>query len=468
MNEYTRPIAQQTLQQTASQQLPPNPTSDATRTQRTNEPHKVLVIAYYFPPMGLSGVQRTLKFTKYMKRFGWQPTVLTAGAVGYYAFDEALMREAEEANIRIERTSGTDVNSLLASRGMSKQISMPVEWLRKLVSRLSNALFIPDNKVGWAAKAFKRASDLLQTEHYDLVFVSAPPFSAARVGARLSKRFSVPFVVDYRDLWYGNQFAFYPTPFHRWLHQRFEYAMLEASSKVIVTNRQMKHKIMTMYPFLGFDDISIIPHGFDPEDFANARPSPRDNQKFRLGYAGMFYDMVTPKYFLQAFKMLADEQPAIAQDIELHFFGLFRKEHRRHIRRMGLQDFVTLHGYCNHDAAVSGIMSCDALWMMVGNARNADTISSGKLYEYFGSQKPLLVSVPEGALSQAAQKYGAAIVTEPDNIQQIKLAILRLYKLYKEGKLPRPNLDVVQQHRRDVLTEQLTKELHFVVEQFVG
>jgi hypothetical protein len=166
--------------------------------------------------------------------------------------------------------------------------------------------------------------------------------------------------------------------------------------------------------------------------------------------------------------MLADEQPNVAQDIELHFFGLFRKEHLKRIRRMGLQDFVTIHGYRNHTDSVSGIMSCDALWMMVGNARNADTISSGKLYEYFGSQKPLLVSVPEGALSQAAQKYDAAIVTEPDNIQQIKLAILRLYKSYKEDKLPTPNLDVIQQYRRDVLTEQLTKELHFVVEQFVG
>jgi glycosyltransferase involved in cell wall biosynthesis len=461
-------MAQQTLQQTVPQPLPPNPTSEAVHTQKTHETHKVLVLAYYFPPMGLSGVQRTLKFTKYMKKFGWEPTVLTAGAVGYYAFDEALMREAEEANIRIERTSGLDVNSLLASKGASKQISMPMEWLRKLGSRLSNALFIPDNKLGWANKAFKRASDLLQTERYDLIFVSAPPFSAARVGATLSKQFSVPFVVDYRDLWYGNQFAFYPTPLHRWLHQRFEYAMLEASSKVIVTNRQMKQKIMTMYPFLGFDDISIISHGFDPEDFAHARPAPRNNQKFRLGYAGMFYDIVTPKYFLQAFKMLADEQPNVAQDIELHFFGLFRKEHLKRIRRMGLQDFVTIHGYRNHTDSVSGIMSCDALWMMVGNARNADTISSGKLYEYFGSQKPLLVSVPEGALSQAAQKYDAAIVTEPDNIQQIKLAILRLYKSYKEDKLPTPNLDVIQQYRRDVLTEQLTKELHFVVEQFVG
>jgi glycosyltransferase involved in cell wall biosynthesis len=433
---------------------------------------RVLILAYYFPPMGLSGVQRTLKFAKYIKRSGWEPTVITAGAVGYYALDQSLLDEAESAGIRIERTTALDVHALFAagsSAGKARQVSMPREWLRKMASRLSASIFIPDNKVGWARQAYRRAKDLLAAERYEAIFVSAPPFSAARVGARLAKEFDLPFVVDYRDLWFGNQFAFYPTPLHRHLHRRFEYAMLTAAKKIIVTNRQMKAAIMATYPFLTFDDIVIIPHGFDPEDFAQAEsdvlsePGNRQNdgtRPFRLGYAGIFYEFVTPKYFLQAFKLITKEYPSIAARIELHFFGLLRKENERLIRRLGLTQYVRNHGYLDHKDSVRGIMSCDALWMMVGRARSAETISSGKLYEYFGSQKPIIASVPDGALAQSAYKYGAAFVTEPDNVQQIKLAILTLVQLFDAGQLPVPNREFVEQHRRDYLSELLAKELH--------
>jgi hypothetical protein len=102
--------------------------------------------------------------------------------------------------------------------------------------------------------------------------------------------------------------------------------------------------------------------------------------------------------------------------------------------------------------------------MMAGNVRNVDTHSSGKLYEYFGTKKPLLVSVPEGALTQAARKYGAAIVTEPDNVFQIKLAMLQLYQQHKNREQMRPNIEFVEQHRRDYLTEQLTKEFNFALD----
>lgn len=423
--------------------------------------HKVLVIAYYFPPMGLSGVQRTLKFVKYMQQYGWDATVLTAGAVGYYAFDQSLLEEAEKLPIHIERTSGFDVNSLLARKG---QIRMPAEWLRKLFSRISNTIFVPDNKRGWAKQALKRACELHEREHFDVVYISAPPFSATRVGIELKRRFGLPFVVDYRDLWYGNQFAFYPTPLHRLLHQKQEYTMVSAADTIIVTNRQMKQTILSYYPFLTHDDISIIPHGFDPEDFINLSPEPRNTNKFTLGYAGIFYDFVTPKYFLQAFAQIVQDQPALAHDMELHFFGLLRKENQRRIKQLGLEQFVVDHGYQNHLECVQGITTCDVLWMMVGKARNADTISSGKLYEYFGAGKPIIACVPDGALAQSAQKYGAALITEPDNVYQIKLAILKLYKAWKEGQMPAADKDFIEQHRRDHLTEQLCKELNFVLD----
>ncbi len=111
---------------------------------------KVLVISYYYPPMGLSGVQRTLKFTSYMKQYNWEPTVLTTGNTAYYAHDNSLLNEAEAAGIRIVRTEGKDINSRLRKKGTVK---IPPEWLRKLLSRMSAFVFVPDNKTGWSSKA---------------------------------------------------------------------------------------------------------------------------------------------------------------------------------------------------------------------------------------------------------------------------------------------------------------------------
>jgi glycosyltransferase involved in cell wall biosynthesis len=421
---------------------------------------KVLVIAYYFPPMGLSGVQRTLKFTKYMKQYNWEPTVLTTAATGYFAHDLSLLQEAEDAQIKIVRTEGKDLNSILGSKGT---IKMPPESIRKILSRMSSSIFIPDNKNGWAKKALISAREILKNENFDLIFVSGPPFSTVNMAVTLKNEFQLPLVVDYRDLWYGNHFGFYLTPMHKYLHKKMEYKALRAADRIICTNRKMKEKIIKYYPFLTFEDIFIIPHGFDPQDFDSIKTEMKPNKKMRLTYSGIFYEYITPKYFLKAFKKLSIERPDVASNIELHFVGYLRNENKKLIKKLELQEFVTEHGYLNHKEALTKLMVSDILWMMVGRGRNDDTISSGKLYEYFGTKKPILASLPAGALKAAVEDYGASYVTEPDNIGEIKNALLNIYEKYAMNELPIPNEEYIMKHRRDFLTEQLTKQFQFLV-----
>ncbi len=426
--------------------------------------YKVLVIAYYFPPMGLSGVQRTLKFTKYMKDYNWEPTVLTAAATGYYAHDDYLMREAEEAGISIIRVGGSDINSRLAKKGT---IKMPPELIRKVLSRLSYTFYIPDNKNGWSKKAYKAAHDLLKKDDYNLIFVSAPPFSSINIAVQLKKDFNIPLVVDYRDLWYGNQFAFYPTPLHKYWHKKMEYAANRAADKIIATNRKMKEKIINHYKFLTFEDIYIISQGFDPADFKNIQPENKVNNKMWLTYSGLFYEFITPKYLLKAFKQLSKERPDVTANIELHFLGYLRNENRKLIKKLELQESVKEYGYLNHDEALSKIMASDVLWMMVGYCRNVETHSAGKLYEYFGTRKPIIASLPDGALKSAATEYKAALITEPNDIQAIKETILNVYNMYLTHKFPVPDEEFVEKHRRDFLTEQLTKQFQFLVKDVI-
>src|SRR5258706_4294618 len=135
-------------------------------------PRNVLVIAYYFPPMGLSGVQRTLKFVKYLPQFGWQPTILTVTPTGYYAQDYTLLEEIHPLHIDVERVGSLDPNWLFRKKGVVK---MPSERMRKILTFFSDSLFIPDNKIGWKRQAYKAAEKLFEKKKFDIIFATAPP-----------------------------------------------------------------------------------------------------------------------------------------------------------------------------------------------------------------------------------------------------------------------------------------------------
>ena len=429
--------------------------------------HNVLILAYYFPPMGLSGVQRITKFVKYLPEFGWRPHVLTTGPTAYYAHDPSLLEDLTHPDIHITRTDGTSPGSLLKEHGTVK---MPKERIRKILSAISNTVLVPDNKKGWSKRALMVARDLVQSEHFDAILVSGPPFSTMMAGAQLSAETGIPLVLDYRDLWYGNQFHTYPTVWHSQKHKQLEHDTLAHASKVTVTNRRIKERLLATYKHLEFNDVVIIPHGYDPADLVVGSPGserqqtlmdfsgqPPTSNAFKLTYAGIFYDVVTPIPFFKAIKKLRKDRPNMK--FELHFAGLLRDEYRRKAKRLGLEEIVHDHGYLPHKETVRLLQRSDALWMMVGKTRNSDTISSGKLYEYFGTQKPLLVSVPEGALRKDAERYGASWITEPHDVDAIASAISDMYDRWEAKRTVLPEQSFVKSFDRRVLTGELARVL---------
>ncbi|MBU2507889.1 MAG: glycosyltransferase family 4 protein [Bacteroidetes bacterium] len=423
---------------------------------------KVLVIAYYFPPMGLSGVQRTLKFTKYLKEYNWRPTVLTSGKTGYYAHDLSLLKEAEDAEIEIVRTEAFDLNSMLANFGT---IKMPSEKIRKLLSLLSKTFLIPDNKISWSIKAYKKAKELLSKEKFDAIYITLPPFSPFTIASRLKKEFNLPLIVDYRDLWYGNHFAFYPTPYHKFRHKKQEEMALRSTDHVIAVNRKIKEHLLTTYKFLSFENITIIPHGFDPADFNNIKPVFTENDKIKVLYTGIFYESITPKYLFKAFRELSIERPDIAENYEFHFIGYLRKENMNLVKQLGLEAFIFDHGYMDHKEVVRYISYADFLWVMLNDEKNMQMVSAGKLFEYFGTKKPILATVPEGASRTAATQYSASYITDPRDITAIKNALIKMRTDFINGNIPSPNDEFVLTHDRKFLTKQLAQILQFNVKE---
>ncbi len=417
----------------------------------------VLIIAYYFPPMGLSGVQRTLKFAKYLPQFGWLPTVLTVTPTGYYAQDYTMLDEIHDPAIEVARVGSLDPNRLFRKKGV---VRLPSERRRKILTYLSDTFFIPDNKIGWKRKALRTARKLHEAKNFDVIFATAPPFTDFLIGMELSEQIKRPLVVDYRDAWHEYPYKYYPTPLHKWVNYRLEKKVLRAASRILTTNRKVKELILKRFKFLGYHDVTILPQGFDPEDFDIRQTSPRKDGKMKIAHAGIFYGDRTPKYFLLALKKLFADRPGLKDHIEAVFVGHLQDEHARTIRTLGLGGNVTLTGYLDHGHCVHQLLASDVLWLMVDN----ETQSPGKVYEYLGAGKTILANVPDGFIRQTLEEAEGCVITDPADVDGIARAIGGLYDQHQKNQLPTPREDVVEKYNRVELTRELSKIFGFLAE----
>ena len=434
-----------------------------TNDTQSNEPQKlvrkVLVVSYYFPPMGLSGVQRTLKFVKYLPEFDWLPIVLTTGATNYFAFDETLLNDINQSElISIYRTE-KDPFKFNRKSNENKILQYPSRIKQKLFRMLSQTFFIPDSRITWKKYAVKLGSKIIEENpDINLIFATAPPFTDFLVAEELSKKYDIPYVLDYRDLWVDNPQYFFATPFHKMKAIKMETNVLRRSSKAFVITRTMKEKLLSRYRFLSHDDISILSHGFDAEDFLpfkNIKPNPK---KLTITHCGLFPDDRTPKYFFKALVKFFDKRPEARRNFELRFIGIMRKAHIKMLERYDLTNIARLKGYLPHQEAIKHLLESDVLWMMLRN----DIETPGRFFEYIGAKKTMLISVPRGSIRLIAEESNAAFTTYPKDVNGIAQAIETVYDLWRQKYLPIPDDSFVEQFERKLLTQKLAREISFV------
>ncbi len=420
---------------------------------RTGAPRNVLVLAYYFPPLGLSGVQRIAKFVKYLPDSGWNPTVLTAEPGGYFAFDEDLLRELTERRIPIHRTRSVDPTRVF---GTSTSVKLPPEGRRKLLSTLSQWIFLPDNKVGWMPFAYREAARLLRGGAFDVILSTAPPYSSHMVAARLARKFRLPLVLDYRDDWLGNPRHVYPTPLHRAAHGALERRAGGQADAIVTINPVLAGAI---YDRLGVP-VTVIPQGFDPDDYpkTSANPSPQSDQ-LHFMYTGVFYDRQTPEPFLRGLAELIRRNPDVAGRVRATFVGLFPDECRPLLSALALQDVVEILPYERHREAMSRVSRADVAWLVVGEGPGQRGISTGKLFAYAGASIPILGIVPRGAAHEMLEAYGASWTAHPDDPEAIYRTLARIFRAWEKGALPEPDPAFVAGYDRQVLTGKLADVL---------
>ncbi|GAB5408683.1 MAG: hypothetical protein BalsKO_10480 [Balneolaceae bacterium] len=205
-------------------------------------------------------------------------------------------------------------------------------------------------------------------------------------------------------------------------------------------------------------NLKIIPHGYDPEDFNQEVISTFRYKEERLNflYSGLFYESNQPDTFLRAVKSLVEESPEVEEKIHFHFQGGLDKRIKKLIAKLNLEKLVSDYGYIPHNEAVNNLKKADLLWMISNFSKELQQIKSGKLFEYIGSEKPIIGLVHEGEARSLLDNYKAGYTASPLNIEEIKVVLSECISHWKGGNLPVPSREIVNTFNRRILTEKLS------------
>ncbi len=407
----------------------------------------------------MGGVQRISKFAKYLPEYNFEPLILTSAITDYYAKDENLYEEIVEKNIKVFRTSGKDK---VISKGSSVSAGRS-EKFRKFLSKASQVFLSPDTKILWKKTAIAKAEEIIVSEKPDIIFATAPPYTDFLIGNYLSLKYSIPLVIDYRDAWVDCPYNFYPTPLHRIYNEKLERKILINSSAVVTINEEIKGIILKRYKEIPSEKIRIISQGYDEEDFEKSGIKEKTDGKFRITYSGSFFNFMTPEFFLKGLRKAIDKRPEIESGTEALFVGIFPPEYNDLIKKLNLENIVTLKGYVNHKECIEFIKSSDALWFMIGESKWSYMISTGKLYEYIGSGKPILACIPEGTAKNLLKQYGNSLICSPQDVEAISDNIIKLFEQYQTGAITEGNRDFRKKFSRKKLTSELAELLNEIL-----
>lgn len=410
--------------------------------------------------MGMGGVQRTLKFAKYLLRHNWQPIVLTINPKRYFAIDEYLLKEALDSGIIIERTGRKKLDT--------EQIvtRVPKERFRKIKSKIAQFFFIPDSKIRWKKKALKKIESIWKKyDGFHIVYATAPPYTDFLIGQEVKRKYKIPLVVDYRDAWVDSKVLnYYPTPIHKSRNIKLERKLIKDANVIITTNRRVKELIISRYGNISYNDIKIFPHGYDSEDFENAmsKKLPLTN-KMRVTYSGSFYTR-DPKFYFRAIKTFLKKHPELRDKVEFCFLGLFTKEHLSTAKSYKILGNLNLPGYINHFECVKYILASDILFLLISRGENEDAAMPGKVGEYIGSRKNIIACIPEGVTKKILENYNAIKFVTEESHEKIADTIYEYYLLFEQNKMPAANEEMVRLYDRKELATELAKEFNYLLD----
>ncbi len=420
---------------------------------------KLLIITYYWPPAGGPGVQRWLKFVKYLPDFDIQPIVYVPENPTYPIIDNQLVEEVSDKAIILKNKIFEPYQLAgFFSKNKTKKISSGIIPNKKKQSILERFLlwirgnvFIPDARFLWIKPSVKYLKKYIQENDIDTIVTSGPPHSLHLIGLKLKEDLNIKWFADFRDPWttIGYHKELKLSSYASKIHKELESKVLNAADTIIVTSKTTK----TEFEALTSKPIEVITNGYDVEQVDK---KPLDS-KFSLAHIGSFLSERNPEILWQSLSELVAEIPSFKNDLELKLIGAVSQEVLKTISKYDLDSHLNNLGYVSHKEAVSHQRTSQILLLIEINSENTKSILPGKLFEYMVSERPIIAIGPKDSdFAEIIKSTNTGVFFTYDEKEALKNVIVSHYNLFLQQ-----NLKVfpvgLQQYSRKNLTKQLSE-----------
>ncbi|WP_298534041.1 glycosyltransferase family 4 protein [uncultured Algibacter sp.] len=422
---------------------------------------KVLIITYYWPPAGGPGVQRWLKFVKYLPEFDVEPIVFIPENPNYPLIDESLVLEvSNELNVIKhpikEPYKWASILSKKSSNTISKGVISDLKkqsLIERLMLYVRGNFFIPDARIGWIKPSISYLSGFIKKEGVQAIITTGPPHSVHLIGLGLKEKFNLRWLADFRDPWttigYHKQLKLSKSSVKK--HKAFEEQVLNFADQIIVTSSNTKK---------GFQErtnkpIEVITNGYDNEsvtDFAI-------DSKFTISHIGSLLSKRNPKNLWKAISELIVEDPQFEKDFLLRFVGVVGESVLDSLRDFNLSDCVDNVGYVSHKESIAYQKKSQLLLLIEIDSNDTKSIIPGKLFEYMVSGRPIIGIGPKDTdVENILIETNTGNYFNYDDYESLKSTILEHYKAFKSGNLQAYPIGLQKYHRK-ALTKSLSKLL---------
>lgn len=415
---------------------------------------KVLIITYYWPPAGGSGVQRWLKFVKYLQGFNIQPIVYTISNPRYPTIDDSLLNEIPE-NIEVLKHPIWEPTDLLFwKREFQQEGGISNASKNSFLSFIRGNFFIPDPKLFWIKPSVKYLQSYLNKNDVDVIISTGPPHSMHLIAEKLHQKNDVKWLADFRDPWsdiYYNK-DFKELSFVKNRNKKLEKSVLKKADCVLTVSNALK-KEFSKYA----NRVEVVTNGFD-DDFLEPSKVLLD-EKFTISYIGLLPKQSNPENLFRVLQVLCSQHKDFEKDLQLNFIGDISDVVKTAVCNNKLKENTRFIDYVDHTKAIEYQQKAQVLLLLIPNVKKCKGILTGKLFEYLSAKRPILAIGPEdGDLADVIEDTNAGVIVDFDNDDKLSSEILKLYHQYKKGNLEVDSKNTNKYHRKE-----LTKKVAFII-----
>lgn len=426
------------------------------------ENKKVLIITYYWPPAGGPGVQRWLKFVKYLPKYGIQPIVYIPDNPTYPIIDNDLLKEVSSSAV-ILRNKIFEPYQLASffSKNKTKKISSGIipntkkqSALDKIFLWIRGNLFIPDARVFWVKPSVSYLEKYIVENNIDTIITSGPPHSLHLIGLNLKKRLDVKWFADFRDPWttIGYHKSLRLSSYAAAKHKQLEKEVMQTADEIIVTSKTTK----TEFQAITDKPITVITNGYDTALI----PTQQLDTKFTLAHIGSFLSERNPQILWTALQELLIEIPSFKVDLEIKLIGAISQEVLTSINEYALDSYRNNLGYVSHSEAIAHQKKSQVLLLIEIDSEDTRSIIPGKLFEYMVSGRPIIAIGPKNSdFAEIITETNSGVFFDYAEKEKLKQVIVTYYNQYLVGEL-KANGVGLQQYSRENLTKQLVQLLN--------